>query len=277
MSTWVPAITAGSLDGFVVGALVTGACFLAVLALWHVRQRDFEADDSVQPRVEVVGLADLVPVADPVAEDPVVPAGETAPLNPLPLDPLPLDPLPAALTAGGPGSDKYDAAAKEHLAAASHGEDQEAAVRDHLAALGAARRWQQAAAARRDEQVAGAAAARRDEQVAGAGRAGWPAERPGALPAGPPRPREPSALDGYGPAPTGALPDKPAQGGRHGRPGGGGHRAPHPLGDPTFGDTAGMPLPPGARRPPRHAAPAPSLGDKVTGLFATRSVADGHG
>jgi hypothetical protein len=255
MSTWVPVVTAGSLDGFLAGTLVTGACFLAVLAFGRARQRELEADDSLEPLVEVVGLADLMPEAeDP--EDPVVPAEDTAPL----------DRLPAVPTAGGPRTEKYAAAARDHLAAASEAENAEnidnydAAVRDHQAALGAARRWQEAAAARRDEQVPGAAGA------------GWPAERPGAAAARPPRPREPSALDGYGPAPAGALPDKPAQGGRHGRPGG--HRAPHPLGDPTFGSTEGMPLPPGARRPPRHAAPAPSLGEKVTGKFA-RSAADG--
>jgi hypothetical protein len=53
----------------------------------------------------------------------------------------------------------------------------------------------------------------------------------------------------------------------------GGRRARHPLGDPTSGTGAG-PARPEVRRTPRHAAPAPSLGSKVSGLFGTRSLAD---
>jgi hypothetical protein len=44
----------------------------------------------------------------------------------------------------------------------------------------------------------------------------------------------------------------------------GSHRAPHALGDPTLAD--GMPKPPGARRPPRHAAPSARLGGKKNGV-----------
>jgi hypothetical protein len=53
----------------------------------------------------------------------------------------------------------------------------------------------------------------------------------------------------------------------------GGHRAPHPLGDPTFGSATGQPQD-GTRHTPRHAAPAPRLGDEKTGPFKRRSLAD---
>lgn len=254
MSNWVPVITAGSLDGFVAGTLVTGACFLAVLAGWRSRRRDLEADDWLEPLVEIV---DLEP--DPVAgtEDAVAPAEEPATGPDGRWDGTVKD----GRVVGSPGSETYDAAVRDDLAAVWGDEKYDTAARDHLAAIGAARRWQEAAAARGDEQARATAVA------------AWPPEQPGAGPARPPRPREPSALDGYAPAAAGAPPDKPAVVGRHGRAGG--HRAPHDLGDPTFDNAEGMPRPPGSRLPPRHAAPTPGLGGKMTGLFAGRSPANG--
>lgn len=269
MSAWVPAMTAGSLDGFVVGALVTGACFLVITASWRAWRRESAEDDSPS-------LFEVFEVAG-VPEDPVA-AGPDAPTLDQPRTDGPASETRESETRDSETRDskmpdsemrdreRYDPVTRNLAIGQGSGSGRhDAATRDYLAAVTAARRWQEAATARRDEQVT--------EQVP----AGRPAEQAGDLPARPPRPREPSALDGYGPAPTGAPPDKPAQGGRHGRPGGG-HRAPDPLGDPmlgdpTFGSTAGMPLPPGARRPPRHAAPTPSLGEKVTGKLA-RSVAD---
>jgi hypothetical protein len=242
MSTWVPAITAGSLDGFLLGVLVTGACFLAIIVSWRVRWRDLAADDAEPPRVEIVALA----------ADPATMVG----------DPLTLAEEPAA---GESGSETYGVAALDHLRAlATDSVRYDAAARDHLAAVNSARQWQEAAAARRDQQ----------ERMTGV--AGWLEERAAAAGAGPARvpwPREPDALGGRSPAPAQAPPDRPAPRGRQGRPGG--HRAPHPLGDPTFDAAAGVPKPPGARRPPRHAAPAPSLSGKKKSMSATRSLPDG--
>lgn len=253
MSNWVPVITAGSLDGFVAGTLVTGACFLAVLACWRARRRDLDADDWLEPLVEIVDLE-----ADPASGTGagVAPAGEP-PTRP---DGRWDETVKDGRVVGSPGSETYDAAVRDDPAAVSHAGKYDAAARDHLAAIGAARRWQEAAAARGDDMASAT------------GAAAWSPGQAEPGPPRPPRPREPSALDGYGPTPAGAPPDKPSPVGRHGRAGG--HRTPHDLGDPTFDDAEGMPRPPGSRLPPRHAAPALGLGGKMTGLFAGRQPAD---
>jgi hypothetical protein len=58
----------------------------------------------------------------------------------------------------------------------------------------------------------------------------------------------------------------------------GGHRATHPathpVRGPASGSAAGSPKSARTRRRPRHAAPGPGLGSKMTGLFGTRSLAD---
>jgi hypothetical protein len=89
-----------------------------------------------------------------------------------------------------------------------------------------------------------------------------------------PPPREARLPDGaVNTGTTSALGERLASpGDMNSRPGS--HRAAHPLGDPTFGSPASQQKPPGGRHAPRHAAPAPSLGGKMSSLFTTRSLAD---
>jgi hypothetical protein len=163
MSTWVPVITAGSLDAFVIGASVSGAFFIAILISWRLYRR--EPADS-EPETVAVGL-------DMFQDD----------------------------AAGG------------------------------------------------------------DSVAVGPDRLGDEAARRGTWAPEPPDP---------GPWLTG--PQEPVSGKRQARAGS--HRAAHALGDPTMAD--GMPKPPGARRPPRHAAPSPRLSGKKNGVSAARSLADSN-
>lgn len=89
-----------------------------------------------------------------------------------------------------------------------------------------------------------------------------PGSRASAEPAPPGEARSPGSLESIGSGDA--------------NPRSGSHRAAHPLGDPTFGAPAGQQKPPGGRHAPRHAAPAPSLSGKMTGLFTTRSLADSN-
>lgn len=70
MSTWVSVITAGSFDAFVIGALVSAACFIAIVVSWRVYRR--EPADS-DPETVAAGL-DIIrddgPARDPVAAGP---------------------------------------------------------------------------------------------------------------------------------------------------------------------------------------------------------------
>ena len=195
MSDWIgvlPVIGTGSLDGFALGVLASGACFLALTVPRRSRGRDAAARSDLPPRSR--------------QDSPAV--------------------RPAATV-------------RESLMSAAEPADR---LGNH-----------------RDEDVLSP----HDAASALAGRVG-PADTAEGVLAG----RLVPADTAEGVLVGRVVPADRGQGKT------GGHRARHPLGDPAFGSSAGPARPAGTRRTPRHAAPAPSFGSKVSGLFGTRSLAD---
>ena len=82
MSTWVsaaPVIGAGSLDGFAIGALMTGACALAITAPRHTRGRKApSARDGALAAEEGGWLCEHVMAAEAVWTEDVAEYGVTA-------------------------------------------------------------------------------------------------------------------------------------------------------------------------------------------------------
>jgi hypothetical protein len=110
MSTWVPVINAHALDGFVIGALTSGACFLAITMPWRGRRRgaavSLQLPDAVWPPAapepggrdeqQDAGLALLAGAVDPAMAD-------TDPAQALPAFVPQLEPGVAALQEQAPG------------------------------------------------------------------------------------------------------------------------------------------------------------------------------
>jgi hypothetical protein len=246
MSTWVPVITAGSFDAFVIGALITAACFIAIVISWRsFKHEDREQNEAIAPTsLDILRDDPAVfgPVAGPFRQDEVAAQG--------PVEAFSLDRPQDEVAVRGPG-----------VPAFRPDRPQDEAVRG---AMTTSPHWYQEEAA-----VGGPVA--EDEDT-------WPSEQVTAAPAGsapdervPGRPASEAwttSLPEPGPWLTGPV--EPASGRRQSRVGS--HRAPHSLGDPIMAE--GMPKPPGARRPPRHAAPSPRLGAKKAGVSATHSLPD---
>jgi hypothetical protein len=195
MNTWVPVVTAGSFDAFVIGALVTAACFIAVVFSW----RSFKREDAEWDNA-------------PVAPGPDILRDDTPVRGPAPVAP-----------------DHY---------------------LDDTPVRGPA--------------VVAFSPDRRPDEEPDRGQA-----RGERVPAGPASRALATGLPDRGPW----LPGSAAPASSRRQPRAGSHRAPHSLGDPTMAE--GMPMPPGARRPPRHAAPSPRLSAKKSGASAGHSLPGG--
>lgn len=260
----LPGIGTGALEAFAFGILLSGICFLALATPRHSRKREATAryDIPSRPGPDTRPLP-TVPSAKSAGAPEVIRTARTEQIRPgtdrRPRgSALPARPGRPGARAAAAGRDRWVAEAWLAL------KEQAPAPGDARPADGAGRASGHSGDAL-PRRSAGPSAAEHEAPAAGSAAG---AQRPHGPAAARPAELEPRRAA----APAGA--DSPGDTGEV-TPRNGTHRAPHPLGDPTFGTEGSQAQ--DARRQPRHAAPAPALGSKMTNLFlfSARSLADG--